>query len=315
MPTEVRTTHKPASLDPAGWLADDTFAVYLFHGVVDQHDAPVRNYTRKHINTRTFSRVLNSLTEAGTPVSMDQIIEHHNNRESFPAKAFAITFDDGFENNYSVAAGVLQEFGIPATFYVTTDFVDRNMMSWIDRVEHCFDRTQSACIRLPWSDKPHYFCSSQEKIAVLDLIRANAKTDPAVDVDELAAKVCRQCGQQEIKDSDGPLDRKMSWAQVRDLAGNDLFTIGGHSHTHRTLAFLDQDELTEEIHRSLHLLKYQAGVQARHYSYPEGLRHSYSETVIEMLKQCAIECCPTAEPGVNSIDDDLFRLRRIPITG
>ncbi|MCH8260874.1 MAG: polysaccharide deacetylase family protein, partial [Planctomycetes bacterium] len=92
--------------------------MYLFHGVVDQHDAPVRNYTRKHISTRTFSRVLDSLKQAGTPVSMDQIVEHHTTRESLPAKAFAITFDDGFENNYSVAAGVLQAFGIPATFYL-----------------------------------------------------------------------------------------------------------------------------------------------------------------------------------------------------
>ena len=25
---------------------------------------------------------------------------------------------------------------IPATFYITTDFIDKNLMSWIDKIEH-----------------------------------------------------------------------------------------------------------------------------------------------------------------------------------
>lgn len=315
MRTELRAAHKPTSLDYAGWLGDDTFAVYLFHGVVDQHHEVVRNYTRKHISTKVFRRVLGSLSECGSPVSMDQIVDHHTGGEPLPPKAFAITFDDGFENNYSIAADVLQEYTIPATFYITTGFVENNSMSWIDRIEHCFARTQCASIRFPWRDKPIPFSDSQQKIAVLEIIRANVKVNPILDVDEFVADICRQCEMPEVRSSDDPLDQKMSWTQVRELADDDLFTIGGHSHTHRTLAFLSQDELAKEIHHSLHLLEDRAGVHARHYSYPEGFRHSYSDTVIEKLKQHAIECCPTAEVGVNSISDDLFRLRRIPVTG
>ena len=314
MSTELRAVHKPTTLDPTRWLADDTFAVYLFHGVVDQHNEAVRNYTRKHISTKVFRRVLESLSQDGSPVSMDQIVDHHTSGEPLPPKAFAITFDDGFENNCSIAAGVLQEYAIPATFYITTDFVQDNSMSWIDRIEHCFAHTQCASIRFPWSDKPSSFSDSRQKIAVLEIIRANVKIDPVLDVDEFVTDICRQCEIPEVRSNDDPLDQKMSWTQVRELAEDDLFTIGGHSHTHRTLAFLSQDELTKEIQRSLHLLEVHAGVHARHYSYPEGHRHSYCAAVIETLKQHAIECCPTAELGVNSIDDDLFRLRRIPVT-
>jgi peptidoglycan/xylan/chitin deacetylase (PgdA/CDA1 family) len=53
----------------------------------------------------------------------------------------AITFDDGYEDNYTVAWPILQEFGFPATFFAATDYVGNRarfnrdwqpaMMSWL----------------------------------------------------------------------------------------------------------------------------------------------------------------------------------------
>ena len=98
------------------------------------------------------------------------------------------------------------------------------------------------------------------------------------------------------------------------MAGDALFTVGGHSHTHAILSFLDDDALDAEIDTSLRLLAERARIKARHYSYPEGLRHCYSDRVIRHLKKRAIRCCPTAEDGVNDHRTDLFRLKRITVT-
>ena len=38
-------------------------------------------------------------------------------------KAIAITFDDGFANNFHVAVPILREMGFPACFFIATDFV------------------------------------------------------------------------------------------------------------------------------------------------------------------------------------------------
>ena len=56
-----------------------------------------------------------------------------------PRNAYAITFDDGFENNYSLAAPILDDFNLPATFYFSTDFIENNSMSWIDKIEYCVE--------------------------------------------------------------------------------------------------------------------------------------------------------------------------------
>jgi peptidoglycan/xylan/chitin deacetylase (PgdA/CDA1 family) len=49
-----------------------------------------------------------------TVLSMDEIVELKNSNTPYPSNAVAITFDDGFRNNFTVAAPVLNEFNLPA---------------------------------------------------------------------------------------------------------------------------------------------------------------------------------------------------------
>ena len=50
-----------------------------------------------------------------------------------PARALAITFDDGYADNATVAAPILLRLGLPATFFVATGFLDGGRM-WNDTV-------------------------------------------------------------------------------------------------------------------------------------------------------------------------------------
>src|SRR5262249_48692534 len=45
----------------------------------------------------------------------------------------AITFDDGYRDNYDYAAPILREYNLPATFFVTTEFIGSNVVPWWDR--------------------------------------------------------------------------------------------------------------------------------------------------------------------------------------
>lgn len=300
--------------DPAERLTDGGLAIFLFHGVIEKRRGQVRNYTGKHLLRSRFRQVLDDLMRVGAPMSMDEVVEHWRAGRPLPPRAFAITFDDGFENNVSVAAPILRELRLPATFYVTTSFVEGNRMSWVDRIEHCLEAVPAGSVQLPWHGSPRPFGDAPGKIALLQDIRTRAKTDPRVDPEALADTVVAQCGGPAAACSDDPLDRKMSWAQVRELAEDPLFSVGGHSHGHRILSFLEPQELHEEIDTSLELLALRAGVRPRHYSYPEGLEWCYSEQVSEALRRRGVVCCPTAEDGVNALGDDLFRLRRITVT-
>jgi len=295
-------------------LTTDGLAIFLFHGVVRQSRYAVRNYTGKHMERDRFYRIVEGLKHAGSALSMDDVVEHCRSGNPFPPRAFAVTFDDGFENNYLIAAPILKEFSVPATFYITTGFVQDNAMSWIDRIEYCLEAVSSGVLQFAWDDHPHSFANVEDKIGLLQMVRDRVKTDPTLDPENVVQAVFEQCGLAAVCDSAEPIDQKMSWEQVTRLANDELFTVGGHSHSHKILSFLSAEELEDEITTSIDLIRKNVGLCVRHYSYPEGLEHCYSNEVVEVLRGKGVVCCPTAVDGINDPQTDLFHLRRIMIT-
>ncbi len=298
--------------DYSSHLVLDGVAIFLFHGVVRSLSRPVRNYTRKHIPEQDFERVLDDLLVNGSPVSMSDVAEYVTGVRELPPRAFAVTFDDGFENNFSVAAPQLERRAVPAMFYATTRFIDVNASSWIDRIEAAVESCASVALDLPLLPLVARCADDGSKRAVLDRIRAVVKARRDLDPYGVAEEVERQLGVTQLE-CDAALDAKMTWDQLAALHRHSLFTVGGHGHTHRVLAFLDAADLDAEISESLRLMEQHIGEPVRHYSYPEGLAHCYSDEVIARLTARGIVCAPTAEPGVNRAGDDPFRLKRIMV--
>jgi peptidoglycan/xylan/chitin deacetylase (PgdA/CDA1 family) len=299
-------------MNPVDRLSNDGLAIFLFHGVVEKSNYQVRNYTHKHLEKEFFHKIIQDLSKKGHPLSMDEIVGLRTEGKPYPKKSFAITFDDGFENNVSIAAPILEECDVPAMFYVTTSFVDDNAMSWIDRIEYCLEHTAKGRIRLPWNSEDSTFNGREEKIKILQQIRAKAKGDPNLDIDQFVSDIFHQCATREVFSSDDPLDKKMTWDQVKTLGDSKLFSVGGHSHRHRILAYLSPDELDEEVSISVHLLQDEGKLKVEHYSYPEGMEFCYSPAVIQCLREYGIVCSPSAIDGVNK-QEDLFNLKRINV--
>ena len=315
MRTAIRKVHTPKRpLNPADYLAENALAIFLFHGVIERNIDEVRNYTGKHVLKDDFVQMIVDLRHVGGhPVSMDDVIEYAAASKSFPPHSFAITFDDGFANNYDIAAPILVDYEVPAMFYVTTGFIEHNRMAWIDRIEYCFARADTGKLLLPWYEGPRSFCSRADKIQFLDDIRFHAKRDPQLNLDELVTDIFSQCRVAEIWSSPDPLDQKMKWNQIAELNRDTNFQVGGHTHTHRILSFLKPDELEEEVSLSLRLLREKSGIDPKHYSYPEGLAHCYNDQVIDVLARHGVVCCPTAEHGLNDGGENLFHLKRIMV--
>lgn len=60
----------------------------------------------------------------------------------------SITFDDGYENNYSVAWPILRRYGIPAPFYLAINFIEKSRLYWVDQVEHWLNLRENIEIEL-----------------------------------------------------------------------------------------------------------------------------------------------------------------------
>lgn len=294
-------------------LSDSTVAIFLLHGVIHEQTHFVRNYTKKHITRDFFYAFLHDLSQRGSAISMDAIITCITEKKPFPKKAFSITFDDGFENNVSIALPLLRQFQIPATFYVTTDFIDRNKMSWIDRIEYAVELSMSGEITL--GSNVLSFCNDfQSKRIFLDAVRAYLKKAHLCNLNAVATDIQHQLNIAPVDSSSDPLDKKMSWEQVSQLQQDPLCTIGAHTHTHPILSHLNDIDARQEIMHSLAMIRQHVGIRCHHFSYPEGLSNCYSDREITILKNNNVVCSPSAEHGVNTLSSNLFHLKRIMVS-
>ena len=294
-------------------LSENNIAIYLFHGVIKKNNHSVCNYTGKHIEAKLFSECMKRLSKSGVALSMDEILYNCLNSKKFPPNSFAITFDDGFENNISVAAPILYDLKIPSMIYITSGFIDENGMSWIDRIELAVEEALSQEIKVQWNDQTFRINSVESRIDFLRNVRKYVKNTPDCDANSFADELCLTLGKTEQMKSNDDLFLKMSWNQVKMANESELISIGGHSHTHEILSFLNEAQLIKEVDLSLQLLYKNAGVLPTHYSYPEGLQHCYSDQVINILKSRGVKCCPTAIDGTNDQHSDPFHLKRIMI--
>ncbi len=78
-----------------------------------------------YVSPDAFARQLDTLLAAGFQViSLDQLSEGFE-RVDLPSRAVAITFDDGFRDNYEAAFPLLRRRGLTAAFFVTTGWIGR----------------------------------------------------------------------------------------------------------------------------------------------------------------------------------------------
>ena len=70
-----------------------------------------------------FENQMRFLSKVYNPISLERMAQQIQNGTSLPSKAIAITFDDGYQDNYENAYPILKKYNVPATFFLTTGFI------------------------------------------------------------------------------------------------------------------------------------------------------------------------------------------------
>ena len=299
-------------IDYTKFLKKNYFPIFLFHGVTQRTTTyRVRNYNKKHISRDQFYSVCLKLSKIGNILSMDEVYEILLKKKKLPPFSYAITFDDGFLNNLTVAAPILHDLKLPATFYVTTNFIDKNYMSWVDRLERELEKNSKNKIIVPWGIFEAN--NTKKKIEFLNNLRKVLKTNPSFNPDKITNDIILQLGRKIEYTGESELDKKMNWKNIKLLSSEKMFTIAPHSHTHKILSFCDEKNLRLEITKSIYLLQNKLKVNNFHFAYPDGQSNHYNTEVINVLKKSGIKCCPTAISGINNVRTNPFNLKRIMV--
>ena len=111
---------------------NNELTILLYHGVTNSISKGIENHAGKHMEEKNFAKQMKYIRNKCSPISIDEYLFYCENKTDLPPNPVVVSFDDGFKNNYSVAAPILDEFQIPAVFYISSGVVNTNMMFWVD---------------------------------------------------------------------------------------------------------------------------------------------------------------------------------------
>lgn len=281
-----------------------------YHSVQDEEHPLAKSIGMGIIHPpRTFEAHMELVARRYVPVTLDDVLQFLRGEVRLPVRSVAITFDDGFADNYEIAAPILDRFGLKATFYVTAGSVE-GPAPWFCRLNRVFHETSKREWADPFAERSWDLSdSAMRREAFESALRscgrmAGSQQDDAVSSIEKALEVRPLL----------PEDRIMlDWRQVKALheAGH---IIGSHTMTHPNLAHIDVNEMHYEIEESKRVLEKQLGSPVIHFSYPAPvLRPHWTETTCSHAEQVGYQTGVTAITGQVKFGDSPHSLVRLPI--
>jgi peptidoglycan/xylan/chitin deacetylase (PgdA/CDA1 family) len=224
---------------------------------------------------------------------------------TLPPRSVAVTFDDGYADNVRVALPILVAERVPATFFITTSYLDGGRM-WNDTLiealrrippgDYPFRHAEDGVLRVPadGTRRPVILALHRQLKHLPDDERRGA-------ADELAA----------LADGPLPADLMMRRQDVGVLleAGMD---VGGHTRTHPILAGLDLAKAEEEIAGGLEDLVALTGRAVTSFAYPNGRRgRDYGDREVAIVRRLGIEVALVTDRGIVRSDSDPLQAPRL----
>lgn len=185
-------------------------------------------------------------------------------RGELPARALAITFDDGYEDNVSVAMPILQRHGLTATFYITTGFLNGGCM-WNDRVIEALRLAPSEGVDFgEWlTTGPASLADWEARRQMAETLLLAIKYLPTEQRLEQVHHIEALCGAQRRP------ALMMSDAGVQALRGGAM-EVGAHTCSHPILSRLSLAEAEREIADGRDHLEALLREPVRQFAYPNG---------------------------------------------
>ena len=109
------------------WLNRKKVTILSYHSVLDG-DEPARvDPYKQHIPLRLFQKHLDYLQHNRAVISLSEFLSAKHEHRRLPNYSVVLTFEDGFEDFYTVAASQLAQRQLAATVFIITDRADRRL--------------------------------------------------------------------------------------------------------------------------------------------------------------------------------------------
>jgi peptidoglycan/xylan/chitin deacetylase (PgdA/CDA1 family) len=280
-----------------------------------------------------FQEHLDVLRTRTKPMHLDELIRRTLDG-TLPDRAAAVTFDDGYMDNLIVARPLLQRYGVPATVFVTTGYLDGHGEFWWDELERLllWPGTLPSSLRLDidgrtsevslaetteygseafdrnraWRFKGQ--CDPSPRHRIYRSLWHQLRPLPAHKREKVVSELRMQAGKVAAV---RPTHRTLRPEQLVELTDEGLVEVGAHTETHPMLSALAPSVQEQEIRRSKSCLEEILGREVRNFAYPYGGRQDYTPTTVRAVREAGFASACSTSAGLVLRGLDRYELPRV----
>jgi peptidoglycan/xylan/chitin deacetylase (PgdA/CDA1 family)/SAM-dependent methyltransferase len=266
------------------------------------------------VSPKNFSEQMQVLRKYGNPLPLNLLVDAHQDCANLK-NYIAVTFDDGYLDNLTIAKPILEKHNIPATVFVCTIAVGRNQEFWWDQLALTVLQPQKMLPkrlkivvsgkRLAW-DLPDnttlkgstsFLCAIRD---VLIKLPSDAQEEAMHQIRDWAA----------ISDAARPAYRTLGPDDLLKLATGGLVTIGAHTVSHPLLSAHAIDVQEKEILQSRAFLEELLCHAIDQFAYPYG---DYDQRAVSILRKAGFACACTTMARASTLRDSIYELPRLAV--
>lgn len=288
-------------LSPAGGAA--RLSILILHRVLPEHDALQPDTT----DARRFDAICQWMKDWFRVLPLDEAV-HRLRSGTLPARAAAITFDDGYADNHDVALPILRRHGLCATFFIATGYLDGGRM-FNDSVTEILRRAPGTNLDLGATALGnlgrHDLSGPEARRAAIHAVLATVRHFAVAEREAFCAELQHLAGVDSL-----PVDLMMRAEQVRELHRAGM-QIGAHTVHHPMLARLTDEAARAELVGSRDALRDLLGAPVGLFAYPNGRPdQDYAARTVDLVREAGFDAAVTTAWGAARRDSDCYQLPR-----
>jgi peptidoglycan/xylan/chitin deacetylase (PgdA/CDA1 family) len=291
----------------AGWprvsfekRTEPTARILIYHRVNDDNDPffPA-------ISTALFEQEMRFIGRHYNVVSLAEVVNVLAGRSSKPV--LAITFDDGYQDNYHNALPILRRYELPASIFLTTESMDSRQPLWFEQMAQAVKRTSRDCIDLETDPPRRFWMRTQvERLETIDGIFGVLRDLLDSERRQWLARILRQLG---VEDDWERRDKMLTWDQARSMQKWGI-DFGGHTVTHPFLSQMPEEQVAWEVSECKRRIEEELQFPVSHFAYPNGREKDFGNWNKDVIRRAGYKAAVTTIWGPNYRSTDLMELRR-----
>lgn len=243
--------------------------ILVYHGICMKDHL---RYNTLFIKLNTFEAHLRLYKEYFNIISLDDFYQQRFAEGRFNV---CLTFDDGFANNYKYVLPLLEQYEVPATFFITGIRDAGYNILWND------------VLNMAYQHGPEKFNFKEE-----EFIKGKYKRYVSVSTGQRLGDILRSTGFEnktlmiEALDSYKNKAEKDFWLQMSEeeiklLSASKWVTIGSHSYYHNDLTKISASLVKSDMIKTKQFLENITGKDVKALAFPYG---SYTKETLEIAK-------------------------------